>query len=381
MKINIPNWIDIEALKHLFEVLGEGTTRLAGGAVRNAIMNTSTTDIDLATILTPDQVIKHCEGAGIKTILTGIDHGTITIVMKGQNFEITTLRKDVKTDGRHAEIQFTDDWLEDAKRRDFTMNALYMDLDGTIYDPLGLGLADVKAKKIQFVGDPAKRIAEDYLRILRFFRFYTQYEAGSPNEEALNACKNAAQHIETLSRERVTQEFLKIIATNKAADVLTAMFGCGVLKDLPNAQYDSETLDRLIALQKEQGAFHAMPRLYVLGGNKPSLFDEYLRLSHAQKKFLIKLGMATSKSFFENEKELKKAIFYHGNDLLIQGYILLCAIENDKIDTQFFNILKNWQAPKCPITGEALLAEGYQTGPELGQELNRRVEEWLEGVI
>lgn len=385
MKIKFPVWMDAPALKKLFNILGPDTTRLVGGCVRNTIIQGPKTDIDLATILTPPEVMERCKKAGLKTVPTGIDHGTVTIVMEGDSFEITTLRKDVATDGRHADVAFADDWsngiYEDASRRDFTINALYMDLDGNVYDPLGQGIKDLKERHIRFVGEPSKRIEEDYLRILRFFRFQVQYGEGEIDSHALEACQQASEHIDGLSRERITQEFLKIIASDKAADILGVIFENNILRDLPHEKYDSKILSRFVDIQKQQGECNALSRLFILGGNKPSFFEKYLKLSHAQKKFLVKLGMATSKSFFENEKELKKAIFYHGNDLLVQGYLLLCAIENDKIDTQFFNILKNWQAPECPITGEVLLTEGYQTGPELGQELNRRIKEWLEEVI
>lgn len=381
MKIKYPAWIDINALETLLIILGKGTTRLVGGCVRNAIINGPATDIDLATHLTPDQVIARCDKASLKFIPTGLDHGTVTIICKGQNFEVTTLRKDIATDGRHAEVAFTDDWGEDASRRDFTMNALYMDLQGNVFDPLGCGVDDLQARKVRFVGEPHKRIQEDYLRILRFFRFHAQYGRGEIDSDALYACQQAAQQIETLSLERITQEFLKIIASHRGVDVLNIMFENNILNDLPNEVYDPKILLRFVDIQKQKSEFNNISRLFILGGNKPSFFEKYLRLSHAQKKFLIKLEMATKKSFFENEKELKKAIFYHGNDVLVQGYLLRCAIDDYEIDVGFFDTLKNWQAPYCPITGDSLIAEGYQTGPELGQELNRRVEEWLEETI
>jgi len=174
---------------------------------------------------------------------------------------------------------------------------------------------------------------------------------------------------------------LKIIDADRAPEILRVMFDHGVLDDMPNENYDEETLGKLIDFQNEQGDNNTMSRLFVLGGNKPNLFEKYLRLSHAQMKFLIKLEMATNPEFYADEKAIKKAIFYHDNELLIQGYLLLCATKSVAIDKALFDILKNWQAPICPITGETLLAEGFQTGPELGIELKRRTEEWLEAVI
>jgi len=380
-QISLPEWFPRIELSELFDVLGVTNVLMVGGCVRNACIDGPETDIDLATTLKPEEVVKKCQAGGFKTIPTGIDHGTIMVVVNDVPFEVTTLRRDLETDGRHAKVEFSDSWYEDACRRDFTMNALYMDLDGNVFDPLSKGVDDLKQRAVKFVGDPAQRITEDYLRILRFFRFHAQYGAGGIEPEGLKACVDVADKIETLSRERITQEFLKIVDANRAPEILRVMFDHGVLHDLPNENFDDETLVRLIKYQNEHGVNNTMSRLFILGGNKPNLFEKYLRLSHAQMKFLIKLEMATNKILYANEKAIKKAIFYHGNELLIQGYLLLCAIQGQMVDKGMFDVLKKWQAPECPITGETLLAEGFQTGPELGAELKRRTEEWLEDII
>lgn len=380
-KITLPHWIPQAALIKLFKALGSENTLMVGGCVRNSVLNTVETDIDIATKLTPEVIVQKSEQAGFKTIPTGIDHGTVMVVVDDVPFEVTSLRRDVETDGRHAKVEFSDSWHEDATRRDFTMNALYMDLQGNVFDPLGEGIDDLKQNLVKFVGEPIQRIAEDYLRILRFFRFYAQYGAGELDVDGLQACSKVGDKVVTLSRERITQELLKIINTDKAPDVLKMMFDHGVLDDLPNANYDGDTQARLIDFQNQYDVLNVMSRLFVLGGNTPNLFEKYLRLSHAQMKFLIKLEMATNQEFYADEKAVKKALFYHGNDLLVQGYLLACSIRGEVVDQTMFEILKNWQAPECPITGEALLAEGFQTGPELGIELKRRTEEWLESVI
>lgn len=380
LTIELPPWIITSELKQIFDVLGEGNALLVGGCVRNAVLEVQKTDIDIATTHKPETVVDLCDRANIKTVPIGIDHGTVMAVMNDQSFEITTLRKDIETDGRHAQVEFCDDWLEDAKRRDFTMNTLYMNMNGDVFDPLECGLDDLQKRHVIFVGDADERIAEDYLRILRFFRFHAQYGEGKVDEAGLQACTIAADKIDTLSRERITQEFLKILATDHAADVLGTMFDNSIMSDLPNEKYDANILRHLISNQKEQGALNLMSRLFVLGGNKPNLFEKYLRLSHEQKKFLIKLEMATDEKLYENDKALKKAIFYHGNDLLVQGYFLLHAIKGERPDSAQLLILQNWQAPECPITGDTLIAEGFQTGPELGLELKRRTEEWLEEI-
>lgn len=385
IKIPHPDWLPLSELTKIFDVLGTDTVRLVGGCVRNAIIEGQETDIDLATTLTPEKVVQKCKEAQLKTVPIGIDHGTVMVVVNEIPFEVTTLRRDVETDGRHATVAFSDGWpkgiIEDACRRDFTMNALYMDLEGNVFDPLGSGIEDLKTRLVIFVGEPAKRIAEDYLRILRFFRFHAQYGAGDIDAEGLKACVDAGDQIETLSRERITQEFLKILSTDRSPDILKIMFDHGVLDDMPNENYDGDILSRLIDFQNEQGVQNNMSRLFVLGGNKPNLFEKYLRLSHAQMKFLIKLEMATNPEFYADEKAIKKAIFYHGNELLVQGYLLGCAIRGNHANETLFDVLKNWQAQTCPITGETLLAEGFQTGPELGIELKRRTEEWLEESI
>ncbi len=381
-KIELPAWMCCERAQRLLRILGGDQfppeSMFVGGCVRNTLLQADVTDIDIATKFLPDEVTEKLKAAGIKVIPTGIKHGTVTAVIEGKPFEITTLRRDVATDGRHAEVAFTQDWIEDAERRDFTMNTLLADLSGNIYDPTGLGLQDLKARRIVFVGNPARRIEEDYLRILRFFRFFAVYGAGEIDRPALAACKEAANEISTLSRERITQEFLKILSVSNADEILQIMFDNNVLKEIFDKNYNPETLRKLSALQLEYDAVDVLPRLFVLAGNKPCFFEDYLRFSHAQKKFIIKMEMAVCSAFYKNEKALKKAIFYHGNKLLLQGYIVLLAKEKAIADAGMIELLKTWQAPKCPITGETLILEGYKTGPELGQELKCRQEEWLE---
>lgn len=381
-KISLPEWVCSKQVKKLMHLIGgcedDPHSLLVGGCVRNAVLQTIETDIDIATQFTPEEIISKLDEEAIKVVPTGIDHGTVMAVVDGKSFEITTLRKDVLTDGRHAEVSFTDDWLEDAKRRDFTMNSLFADMRGNIYDPLETGLKDLEEGKVVFVGDPSKRIEEDYLRILRFFRFYAIYGEGASDKEALGACAQAADKISTLSRERITQEFLKILAVPHVSNVLKLMFDHGILKELPDDHCDLELLQKLSDLQVKHDVVNVVSRLLVLAGNKAKLFDDYLRLSHAQKNFLIKLDMVVHSSFYHDDKELKKAIFYHGNELLLQGCLYSIAMNDVEENVDMISLAMNWQAPKCPITGEMLLTEGYQTGPELGQELERRQQEWLE---
>ncbi len=380
-----PSWMQDEATKLIMHALNEGNDRpqtlFVGGCVRNWILNKDVHDVDLATIYTPDEVIQKLEAANIKVIPTGIDHGTVTAVVDGKPFEITTLRHDNKTDGRHAEVSFTDDWVEDARRRDFTMNTLLADMSGNVFDPLGEGVADAKAGRVIFVGDAITRIDEDYLRILRFFRFHAFYGQGEADAVALKACQSAAEKISSLSLERVTSEFLKILSVDEADKILKTMFDYNVLASLPNKNYQSEILEKLCALQCEHHAINVETRLFVLAGGKASLFDDYLRLSHAQKKFIIKLDMVAAAAFYQDEKSLKKKIFQHGNGLLMQGYLLSLAKGQGIENLEMIEIIKNWRAPKCPINGDTLIKEGFVTGPDLGIELQRRTDEWLDKVL
>ena len=383
--INLPEWMASEETRKVIDVISAGDKPVGalfvGGCVRNVLLGEAPTDIDIATPYKPEIVMEKLKDAAIKSVPTGIDHGTVTAVVNGIPFEITTLRKDVSTDGRHADVAFTDSWEEDALRRDFTINTLLADLEGNIYDPTGQGINDLKERKVVFVGDPEARIAEDYLRILRFFRFQAVYGEGSIDSNALKACSEAADHIDQVSRERITNEFLKILSSDKSYQVLDVMFNNGILSDLPSKSYDLSVYRQLCLLQIQHNAIDAMTRLFILGGNRARFFEDYLRLSHTQKKFLIKLETISNPDLYQDEKALKKAIFYHGNELLMQGYLLAMAKGEAQENQEWVEIVANWQAPECPITGETLMSEGYQTGPELGQELERRREEWLEGNI
>ena len=202
------NEADTKAVMDALQAEG-GAARFVGGSVRNALMGEPVSDVDIATTATPEKAKALLEAKGVKVVPTGIDHGTITAVTSTRHFEITTLRVDVATDGRRADVAFTDDWVEDAKRRDFTMNALYCDADGTVHDPLG-GLDDLKARRVRFIGDPHERIREDYLRILRFFRFHAWYGKGEPDDAGLRACAEEKEGLRQLSGERVRDELFKI---------------------------------------------------------------------------------------------------------------------------------------------------------------------------
>ncbi|MEE2979967.1 MAG: CCA tRNA nucleotidyltransferase, partial [Pseudomonadota bacterium] len=264
-RIDPPPWMTAPETRSVLDALGaEGAVvRLVGGAVRDAVIGRphGGTDIDIATPDTPETVIRLLEAAGLRAVPTGLKHGTVTAVAGRQPFEITTLRRDLETDGRHATVAFTDDWAADAARRDFTMNALYCDPGGTLYDPVG-GIADIKAGRVRFIGDGRTRIDEDALRILRFFRFHAHYGATTADGDALDACRAKAAAVAALSGERIGPEMLKLLAAANPIEALTLMIESGVMAHLLPGVGDAGPLSALC--QAEAGEPDALRRLALL---------------------------------------------------------------------------------------------------------------------
>src|SRR4051794_39436851 len=245
-----PPWMREPATRALLDALRRGgiEARFVGGCVRDALLCRPSADIDLATPARPEAIIAALEKAGIKAVPTGIEHGTVTAVLPPRHFEITTLRRDVETYGRHARVAFDADWSEDAARRDFTINALYLDPEGTVHDPVG-GLADLAAHRVRFVGEPARRIAEDVLRVLRYYRFEARFGHGEGDEAARAACRAAVPLLRTLSAERVAQELLRLLAIADPVRALTMMRDDGVLAAILPEATRLERLERLIAVE------------------------------------------------------------------------------------------------------------------------------------
>lgn len=340
-----------------------------GGCVRNALMGRGVDDVDIATRLVPEEATRRLEQAGIRVVPTGLAHGTVTAVCGGKGFEITTLRRDVETDGRHATIAFTDDWREDAARRDFTMNTLLADGAGAVYDPQETGLADLEAGRVRFVGDPAARIAEDYLRILRFFRFHAIYGRGAADPSALAACGAAAEKIGGLSRERITHEVLKIIMADDPAAALGLMFGCGVLAGLAGAAYDPAVLTRLA-----QGRAGAAARLAVL--DMPDAARErYLILPNRILKDMEILAAALSGLDAVDDSAAKLLIYRHGADHAAQILLSYAALHGGQAD---LFLVQNWTPPRFPLTGDDVMKAGVPAGPQVGAIL-KELERWWIG--
>jgi poly(A) polymerase len=363
---------------------GVGCARFVGGCVRNAILKQPIADIDIATPLTPDAVSKALTDAGLKAVPTGIDHGTVTAVAQGKPFEITTLRRDVETDGRRAVVAYTTDWAEDAQRRDFRLNALYADPTGRLYDPTAGGLADARAGRIVFVGDARTRIREDGLRILRFFRFNAWYGRGEPDAAGLAACAELRDLIRHLSAERVSAELLKLLAAEDPRGAVRLMAQSGVLAvALPEAQ-GLERFEKLVGIETEMlFTEDALLRLAALLPDNPAKAEalaERLRLSGAQRDRLVAaLDPKPRLVSWMSPKETRRLVYRLGAETLCDRVTLAwAASERPAATTQWRALLptaRSWTPPRFPLSGEEVMAAGVPEGPLVGEVL-REVEAW-----
>ncbi len=349
-----------------------------GGCVRNTLIDKPVKDMDIATLHQPLQVIEKLKADGIRYVPTGLEHGTVTAIIDDAVFEITTLRKDVETDGRHAVISFTTKWTEDADRRDFTMNTLLASPEGMVFDPTGKGLDDLDKRRVVFVGNASERISEDYLRILRFFRFYAEYGEGPAEAEALKSCADMADKISLLSKERITQEFLKILAVPNAESVVTLMFGNHVLKDMAGG-YKPAPFAALCELQVRHDVKDVMARLFTMAGMKADYFERFLVLSNAQKKHLEVLaqGLVLLKSV--TKKKIRQLVYRVGNAMALQVYLLKLAQKGALPDLDILDVARYWQAPEFPIKANELIEAGTPQGPALGKKLKALEDKWVAG--
>lgn len=341
---------------------------MVGGCVRNALMDEPVGDVDIATDAHPDRVIALATAAGLKPVLTGLDHGTVTVIANGTPFEVTTFRKDVQTDGRHAVVAFAKDITSDARRRDFTVNALYARCDGTLIDPLG-GLRDVRARRIRFIDDPETRIREDYLRILRFFRFHAWY--GNPESgldaDGLAACAALAEGIDTLSKERIGAEMRKLLAAPDPAPTVAAMRHAGVLRHaLPGAT--DAALSLLVHLEST-ASMNPDPirRLACLGGDA---VDTDLRLSRAEARAFADIRAAALGSAVALELGYRLGPVKGRDALLLRAALMEQTVQ----DAQLEDITRGAQAI-FPVKATDLMPE--LSGPELGARLKRLEEAWI----
>jgi poly(A) polymerase len=372
LKLEAAKWRRIRGIKRLLAALGadEGLTRYVGGAVRDGLLGLPVNDVDLATRLEPQEVIARLEKAKIKAVPTGLDHGTITAVSDGHPFEITTLRTDVETDGRRATVAFTDDWKADAARRDFTINALFADpVSGDIFDYFG-GLDDLEQRHVRFIGDPLQRIAEDHLRILRFFRFHARFGAGVPDPAAVDACAARANDLMALSRERIADELLKLLGMPEPAATVQIMLDRGILKPvLPEIGIDRlEALERLIeAEQRAKVEPEALRRLSALLPRDPAVAEDIavrLRFSNKARK---RLGCSAIADLGGSPRALAYEV---GTDCAVDRLLLAGKVEEAAE-------VASWKAPRLPISGGALIARGLSEGPIVARTLKAIDRRWV----
>ncbi|MBA8666423.1 CCA tRNA nucleotidyltransferase [Holosporaceae bacterium 'Namur'] len=375
-KINIPPNIPLELIKKLFNLLSEaGESRLVGGCVRDIICGRISDDVDIATTALPEQVLKIFSEHNIKAIPTGIKHGTITGIFDQHILEITTLRKDVECFGRHAVVEFTDNWQEDASRRDFTINAMSMDLEGNIYDYFG-GIDDLKNSLIRFVGVAEKRIQEDYLRILRYFRFYSYFGGNNIDRQSLTAVSKYAPQMATLSGERIRREMFKIIKNKYAYDTIKFMVGNGIWEHLncehPNLaklcgyKFCSEALINLAAI--------------IRSTSDPILNCRNIRLRwRLSNKEMTTLEMLCSKDYelnSNNDINAKKALYFLGKQSFLMQLKLKFVEEPNKDLSKLFELAENFITPVFPLSGKDVRKIGFE-GKEIGKIILYATNAWI----
>ncbi len=380
-------WLTQDPLARLLAVLdrdGE-EARVVGGAVRNALLNEKIGEIDIATTAIPDEVIRRAAAAGFKAVPTGIDHGTVTVVIGGEPFEVTTLRVDVETFGRKAAVRFGRDWKTDAERRDFTMNALSVSADGAVYDYVG-GLADLEARRVRFIGDPATRIAEDYLRILRFFRFHAAYGQGKLDPAGLHACITARGGLEKLSRERIRMELLKLLVAGGAAPALTAMADAGLLVSLLAGVPLLANFAKMEALEAALGlppeAIRRLGALGVVVAEDAERLWQRLRLANAEHERLASMAEGWWRVSPAGGESAARALLYRLGPDRFRDRVLLAwarsgAAADDAAWRKLATLPERWMAPAFPLKAADLIARGIEKGPALGAALRAAEEAWI----
>lgn len=361
--------------------------RAVGGVVRNALLGAPVADVDVATPAPPEEVIRLAESAGLKAIPTGLKHGTVTIIVDHTPFEVTTLRKDVETFGRHARVVFTQDWAADARRRDFTINALYCDADGRVYDPLN-GYPDILARRVRFIGDAAERIREDYLRILRFFRLTAVYGAGPPDPDGLAAAVRERAGLARLSSERIRQELVQLLAASRAPELIEVMRDYGLLTMVlpvaprPGLLHRLAAIEQSLALQPD-----VMLRLAVLGVEVVEdaiKLRDHLRLSNAEFDTLVLAANAPREGVHpqSSEQEAKVSLYRKGPSDMRKQLLINWARSGISPDHPNARVLyafpDRWDPPRFPVSGADVLEAGVPSGPRVGDILDELERRWIE---
>lgn len=384
------DWLKSEALQKVFDALEShgGEVRVNGGAVRNSIMEMPVSDVDLSTTLVPDEIIKALKAAGIKSVPTGIDHGTVMAVSNGIGYEVTTLREDIETFGRKAKVRFGTDWQCDAARRDLTMNALYCDRDGRLYDPLG-GLEDAKNCNVRFIGEADERITEDYLRILRFFRFFAWYGKGRPDAKGLKACARLKDGLEQISAERIWAELKKMLLAPDPGRAFLWMRTSGVLNIvLPESQkWGIDLLAPLLQLeQKQRWEPDSLLRIETMMRPEAANvigFCKRLKLSARESKRLMAWAGTQIGELPKDEAALDQLLYRDGSSGICDALKLRLAGLDETDDEQakklaaFIPHCQKWKRPVFPVKGEDLIKVGMKSSVEIGNALKRLEVLWI----
>ncbi|HKC32070.1 MAG TPA: CCA tRNA nucleotidyltransferase [Xanthobacteraceae bacterium] len=380
-------WLKTGPLAHLLAVLDHAgeEARVVGGAVRDAMFGQRPHEVDIATTAMPGAVIERVRAAGFKAVPTGIDHGTVTVIVDGMPFEVTTLRADIETFGRKAKVAFGRDWQIDAERRDFTMNALSVDRTGAVFDYVG-GLADIDARRVRFIGDPAKRIAEDYLRILRFFRFHATYGQAPPDRAGLAACVAARDGLTQLSRERIRMEMLKLLRAAHAAPTLAVMAETGLLEQVlagvPLLASFENTCKVEQAIGVEADPVRRLGALAVSVVEDAERLWQRLRLTNSEHARLTSIAEGWSQvSPAHGEAAARELLYRLGPDRYVDRVLVAWARSPaGAADEDWKNLATlpaRWSAPKFPLKAKDFIRRGVERGPQLGAALAGAEQAWI----
>lgn len=372
------SWLETPHLKTVVAALEKaapGGARFVGGCVRDSLIGETPKDFDIATVLEPPEIISAAKAAGLRAAPTGIDHGTVTIIADHQGVEVTTLRADVSTDGRRATVSFTDDWMVDAMRRDFTINAIYLTPDGSLFDPAG-GLDDIKTRKVRFIGDAEQRIREDYLRILRFFRFSARF-APAYDQDGMAAVAQLTDGISTLSAERIGAEFMATLSLPRAVFALNGMQQCGVLAKIWNASAKIDAVERIKVLAPQTTAPVVLAALF---GAEGEGVGAALRLSNAEKAMRsAALRGADAIRPDLDDKAIRRLIYQLGRDTFFDAIVTAAANQTISADEhkRLANAAEKWCPPAAPFSGKDVVAFGVKPGPEVAKILAAAEEAWM----
>ena len=379
-------WLRSGPTARVLELLnGHGEeARVVGGAVRNALLKIPIGDIDIATTALPTEVVRRAKAAGIKSVPTGIEHGTVTLVADAQPFEVTTLRQDTETFGRKAKVAFGRDWVADAQRRDFTINGLSVDADGVVHDHVG-GLDDIAARRVRFIGDPNQRIAEDYLRILRFFRFHAAHGAGEPDRAGYLACIGGRAGLATLSAERMRMEMLKLMIAEGAIGAVTAMEDGGLLLPIFGGVAYIGPFAAMVSVERQLGlppnAVRRLGALAVAVTEDAKRLATRLRLTNAETRTLDSMGHRWWRLAGMDEATARRRLYRLGEERYRDRLMLAWARAGADADTASWRALaalpERWRAPKFPLKAADFIARGIAEGPGLGQVLALAEDAWL----